>query len=230
MKMKEMVDRIIAGDDSDFTDLLQQELQNGAPVQEIGRLIRSENENAKGLGAYIAYEMIDPRPIYKDVATLLDHPIAQLRADAINTLVDCLTEYEAEILGKILLLLDDPNPFIHRQVICFIQLISRRTLNVAVNAAADAKPNSDFELLPKFVGKPKTNFKKITKLTIRKLVEHPNPILQRFGVALAVRPREIVDREFLEVANIVGQAECQNALKWTGERHLPIFASIGTIS
>jgi hypothetical protein len=187
--------------DSELTFALQSEFHKGFPLENLRPLLRSENLYTQGAAAYLVAEM-SPRLSYgmncvvADIADLLDSKIVRIRFDAIEALLGCTTGADGIILGRVMLRLDDEVFGIRWKVAQFIRFAERWQLRLAVENAAALRPDSAFPILAKVHGQ----YLNATTDTVRWLVEHPNPLVRRFGAAVAGRPRSVVDEQFLAMA------------------------------
>lgn len=202
MSPEEMIDRLVSGDD---TGVDSQELwaafTRDLAIEKLRPLLTSEHKLTRSYGAYLAYELgWQCYPLIGELTTLLTDPCPQNRSDAAVALTGCTTFKDGHALGRILLLLEDPDPFVQRAGMDFIKSCERRRLNVAINEAATIASDEIFKEFPRILGRPFTNYAKITKARVRHLVEHPHPVAQRFGAGLAVRPRLVIDDGLIELA------------------------------
>ena len=178
----------------------------GFSVIKLRPLLRSTRPEVRGLGSYLAYELGEKcRPLLNDIVRLLDDENSQIRADAINTLSECITKFDEHALGRIISLLDDPDPFVQRQVIRSIQICGTSELNVGIHSAAAMNPKTVFVRFPKLIG----GWRPISRRQIEKLWRSENPIARRLAVGMATRPRLVVDDSFLELVEGTDNSEFQ---------------------
>ena len=183
--------------DSSLSNELYRILHREFPIEGFRRLLTAKSDVAIGAAGFFVNEFgYKMHSFVKEITDLLDHKSPQIRFDAILGLRDCTTQADGEALGRVLLLLDDPDPFVHRGVMKFIQYSERWQLRAAVLRAAKLRPGTVFEEFRAEAGR----FSPITARKVRKFIEHPDAIARRFGVGLAVRPREVVDERFLKIA------------------------------
>jgi len=185
-------------DDGTLANDLLAEFGKGFPKENVRRLIASPNPATQGTVAFLmTFWNFELHPFVSEIATLLDSKDSRARFDTVEVLLDCTTPDDGEILGRALLLLDDEHQGVRWKVAQFICLAQRWQLRLAVKHAAAMRPNSGFKIIQDIHGQRLF----LTKSEIRWLVQHQEPVLRRFGAALAVRPREVIDESFLTIAS-----------------------------
>lgn len=229
MSPDEMIARMLADDNCDCSQQMCSAFRNGYPIENLRPLLTSPSLKTQGLGAYLAYELEwMVHPFVAELTDLLDSPEAQIRSDAMYALLRCTTPDDLGALGRVILLLDDPSPFVRRGAMRFVQLSERWRLSLGVREAAKLKPDTVFSRFPKYTGRH--TYPPISRRMIEHLVADPSPIAQRFGAGLAARPRLVVDTGFLTIAERCEEEECRNIVKWARERSLPTYAVPGRIA
>ncbi|QIA22053.1 hypothetical protein [Mesorhizobium sp. AA22] len=212
--------------DSELTFALQSEFHKGFPLENLRPLLTSGNLHTQAAAAFLVAE-ISPRLSFNmncvvaEIADLLDSKIAGIRFDAIEALLGCTTPADGAILGGVMLRLDDEHPGVRWRVTQFIRFAERWQLRLAVENAAALRPESAFPILLKAHGQ---HFKATTK-GVRWLLDHPDALVRRFGGAVAVRPRYVVDEQFLAMAEGSDDAEVREIAASCYHSHLtPIYA------
>ncbi len=191
----------------------------GFPLENLRRLLTSENDAAVQTAAYLVYELGWPvHPLVAEISELLQHAEPQVRFDAVHALRECTTKDDGEALGKAFLLLDDPSPFVHRGVIQFIQFAEDWKLRFAVHGAAKLRGGSVFETVISALIRKSPGI--LEKSELNKLVVHSDPIVRRFAAGMAIRPRHVVDEEFLDIALACNDEEGIRAVDWARDKAL----------
>ncbi|RWP75463.1 hypothetical protein [Mesorhizobium sp.] len=194
--------------DSELTFALQSEFHKGFPLENLRPLLTSDNLHTQAAAAYLVAEA-NSKMSYKmncvvaEIAGLLDSKIVRIRFDAIEALLGCTTPDDGAILGRVMLKLDDEVFGVRSKVAEFIRFAERWQLRLAVENAAALCPDSAFPILAKAHGQ----YLNATTKTVRWLLDHPNPLVRRFGAAVAVRPRSVVDEQFLAMAEASHDAD-----------------------
>ncbi|WP_233270509.1 hypothetical protein [Chachezhania sediminis] len=215
MTPEEMIQLVVSGSEDDYSQELNSAFHNGFPIEHLKPLLTSKNIEIQGLGSHLAYELGPKvRPLLEEIVPLLESERPQIRSDAIIILLDCATRFDAEPLGKVFCLLDDPDPFVQRGAMRFVQHCERAELNVGINAAARLCPGTVFEDFPRFLGKDFYNYRPISRAILRQLLLHESVVAKRLAVGLASRPRQVVDKTFLDLVSEATEEECQNVLLW----------------
>lgn len=222
MSPEKMFGIVLAGTDQDFSQELLAAFQNRFPIDYLRLLLRSEKPETLGLGSYLIYELgAKARGLLEDIVPLLSNRDPQIRGDAINALKDCMTKFDALALGKVLEKLADPDPFVQRTAMRFVQSCEQSLLVTGVFRAAEMNPGTVFEELPGFITKTTFSLRRsvpVTSHTLVRLLRHQSPVARRFGAALATRPRFIVDETYLDLASDMDEKECRNLVAWARER------------
>ncbi|WP_192365328.1 hypothetical protein [Mesorhizobium mediterraneum] len=187
--------------DSGLTFALQSEFHKGFPLENLRPLLTSGNIHTQAAAAFLVAE-ISPRLSFNmncvvaEIADLLDSKVVRIRFDAIEALLGCTTPADGAILGRVMLRLDDEVFGIRWKVAEFIRFAEWWQLRLAVENAAALCPDSAFPILASAHGQ----YLNATTKTVLWLLDHPNPLVRRFGAAVAVRPRSVVDEQFLAMA------------------------------
>ncbi len=227
MSPENMIEAILAGEDVDAFKLIGA-FRRGYPVKNLSRLLCSSNKRAVAAGAYIANQIgYMLRPCITELTALLDSESAQIRSDVIHGLGACATVKHTETLGKLILALDDPDPFVHRAAILSIARSRDDTrLAYGVRAAAELAPGTVFEDLAQVF----RSSERVDTETLVWLIEHQNPIARRFAVGVACRAEIILDAERLAIAEHCDDEKGQSVLDEMRRRPKPMGARIAWIN
>jgi len=207
MSPENMIERVLAGGgDYDLLWDLIRAIRNGFPVENLRPMLTSDDERVTATAAYLAYEIgSEMRPVLNELIPLAEHPGAQWRSDIIIAMTECVGPDDLDALSRIMLAFDDPDPFLHRAAIRFVIMAGSRSLANAISEAAKRYPGTPFEdiysLLRNGAGRYfSPDWSAIDEGKLREFIEHPAPVVRRFGAGLAARPKLVVDVELLEIA------------------------------
>ncbi len=196
---------------------------NGFPLENLRRLLLCDNYEAVTTGAYLVYELgWLVHPLVREIEGLLDHEDSQVRFDAIYALGECTTPSDGNALGRVLLLLDDPTPFVQRGVIMFIRSSDYWQLSIAVRVAAKMRPGTAFATV---IATSIRGGRIFDSAKLKVLVSHKDPVVRRFAAGMATRPRLIVDEDFLDIAAACNDEEGIHAIDWARQKALPTYAT-----
>ncbi|MCP5087959.1 MAG: hypothetical protein GY952_14290 [Rhodobacteraceae bacterium] len=228
MSPEKMIELVMSGKDSDFCQELCSAFWNGFPMENLRPLLVSTDPEILSLGSYIIYELgAKARCLLDDIVPHLDNEDAEIRANAIIALGECATKFDKSAIGKIIEMLDDPDSFVQRIAMRFVQSCDRGMLNVGIFQAAKMNPGTVFEELPGYLGETFFHIYQpvpISAEILENLLSHESPVAKRFGVGLATRPRLIVDESFIDLAAQIEEEECCNIVAWARERPCLIYA------
>lgn len=212
--------------DSTLTFALQSEFNRGFPLENLRPLLTSDNLHTQAAAAFLVAEIsskisYNVNCVVAEIADLLDSEVSGIRFDAIEALLGCTTPADGAILGRVMLRLDDEHAGVRWRTTEFIRFADRWQLRLAVENAATLRPDSAFPILAKAHGQ---HFRATTK-GIRWLLDHPDALVRRFGAAVAVRPRYVVDEQLLAMAEGSDDAEVREIAASCYHSHLtPIYA------
>ena len=212
MSPEKMIELVLTGEEYEFSQELCEAFWNGFPVENLRPLLASPSLRVQALGSYLVYELGGKaRPLLDDIVSNLEHSDAQIRADAINCLADCVTKFDTDLAGRLVLMLADEDPFVQRIAMKFVQYCDRSVLNAGVLNAAKTASDTVFKEFPRCIGERPIGAWSALPVCVNslaRLTHHESPIARRFGVALAARPRLIVDETFLDIAAVVADDGC----------------------
>jgi hypothetical protein len=227
MSPEEMIALVMAGDERCFGQELYGAFRKGFPIENLRPMLRSSDPEILGFGSYLVYELgARARGVIDDIVPLLESEYPQVRSDAMIALMGCATRFEGTALGKIICLLDDPDPFVQRGAMRFVQNCEDSQLAAGVFHASRHNPGTVFEDLPPFLGMKWPGHGNISVKGMAKLLSHESPVAKRFGVGLAARPRMVVDDSLLEIAYKYDDEECRCVLDNARSRPTPVGAVV----
>jgi hypothetical protein len=186
--------------------------QKGFPIENLRRLLVSEDDRVSSGAAFLANELGKMmRPFIDELVALASHTDAQARSDVLYALSHCAGPADLDALSRIMLAFDDPEPFVHRSAMMFVIMADDRSLASAITEAARRFPGSPFErILSILLGRRDRLYLPWEQIDAAKLSEFINceeAVVRRFGVGLAARPKPVVDVGFLEIARVCGDTE-----------------------
>jgi hypothetical protein len=237
MSPENMIEQVLAGgDDYELLWNLIGAVRDGFSIEKMRPLLSSDDPRVTAIAAYLAYELgAEMQPLLGELIPLADHPEPQCRSDIVHALIECAGPNDLDALSRIMLASDDPEPFIHRAAIQFVIVADGRSLANAVSEAVKRYPGTPFEdifVLLRNGGKGHffPDWGRIGKGKLRQFIQHPAPIVRRFGVGLAARPKLVVDAEFLEIARDCHDAEGLIMLDHISRRPKPTGARIAKLA
>ncbi|MGL4491078.1 MAG: hypothetical protein ACRCU5_16685 [Rhizobiaceae bacterium] len=179
-----------------FSQELYSAFRSGYPIENLRPLLTSTVPRIVSLGSYLVYELGGRAiELVHEIEVLLDNENPQVRSDAMIALEDCAVKIEnAPVLGKIMLLLDDPDGFVQGQAMAFTSRCRYWQLQFGLAEAKKMRPDSVFAKLHKL------SYSDLDQQLIKTLMDHPDPVARRFGVGLALRPRRVIDFGLVEIA------------------------------
>lgn len=229
MTPQDMMSKLLAPGfegDGELGNALLSEFKKGFPIENLRPLLVSSNVHTQATAAFITAEMgfrlsFKLNCVVAEVTDLLDSKNSRTRFDAIEALGNCTTPADGTLLGRIMLRLDDEHAGVRWKVAQFICFAQRWQLRLAVENAAALRPGSAFEILASAHGQ----YLMPTAKKVRWLLDHPDALVRRFGAAVAVRPREVVDERFVALAEHSGDAEVREIAASCRQGYLrPIYA------
>ncbi|WP_282611188.1 HEAT repeat domain-containing protein [Pelagibius sp. Alg239-R121] len=227
MSPENMIEAILAGEDVDAFELIGA-FYRGYPVKNLSKLLCSNYKPAVAAGAYIANQIGNMlQPCIDELTVLLNDESVQIRSDVIFGLGACANVRHEEALGRLLLALGDPDPFVHRAAILSIAR-NRDDTRLAYGARAAAKlaPGTVFEEIAEVF----RSSERVDTETLKQLIRHQNPIARRFAVGVACRAEIILDAERLAIVENCNDEKGRLVLNEMRRRPKPIGARIACIS
>ncbi len=184
------------GDGTLVNDFIS-ELGTTIPLENLKLFFLSDNPATRAAGAFLSTFMGRRRNLnfmIDTLAPLLDDPRERVRADVIESITEFAEHKDAQLLGRVMLHLDDESRLVRYIMVSFIQHGPYWMLQRAIDNAAKLKPGSAFSDIRDIYDR------RPTAETIRMMLNHSSATVRRFGVALAGKPRKIVFYRFLEEA------------------------------
>lgn len=129
----ELIDRLCAGgDDSSANDLLS-EVFHGYPVENLRRLLHSDEETAVKAGAWILSELAErAAPMMADIVALLGHPLRYVRFFALDAVLTSATADDGAAVATAIGLINDPDDAVRWKALTFLAWASADQLAASV--------------------------------------------------------------------------------------------------
>ena len=203
-------------------DLLR-EFFRGYPVENLKLLIHSDLSSARGTASFIATELgLLAAPLLVDIASLLTQPTARSRYDALSALRACATYKDGWAIAIVLKCLDDPWPGVRMGAIDAVRVGERQALIAGFNHLKSKDPESVYARFGKAFLKAERGNNEV----IVTLISDKDPIVRRFGVGLAARPRLVVDQTRLKLAATSIDPEVSEYATQATEHVLPPWGTL----
>jgi hypothetical protein len=135
----ELLARVLSGDEwaSGVSNDLLNEFFRGYPIENLVRLLGSDDERVVQSGAWIASELArDARPILKDLATLFDYPNVGVRYYCVETVLTAATDEDGEVVGSAISRITDSERPVRKMA---FELMARADRSLLVAGAPYAK-------------------------------------------------------------------------------------------
>ena len=176
------------------TELLD-EFFLGYPVENLVKLIHSDDEGIVRVGVWLASELgAKCHPILREVSALFDHPSEYVRFFAIDCVLSASNTSDGDLVAAVTRFLRDPSPAVRSKAIDFFARIRIEKLSVVLDASESSKLCTDDVEGIQLILSSKTSVEKI-----RQFIESDDPIQRKYGVAAAARVYS-VQQDLLHVA------------------------------
>jgi hypothetical protein len=108
----ELLALVLSGDESGISNDLLNEFFRGYPIDNLVKLLRSDDKRVVQNGAWIASELArDAKPILRYLIPLFDSPDMRVRYYCVETALTAATDEDGEVMGSaILRIADDERP------------------------------------------------------------------------------------------------------------------------
>jgi hypothetical protein len=109
----ELLARVLSGDEwaSGLSNDLLNEFFRGYPIENLVKLLRSDDERVVQSGAWIASELArDAQPILGHLIPLFDYPNVNVRYDCVETALTAATPADGEVMGCAIARITDSAP------------------------------------------------------------------------------------------------------------------------
>lgn len=218
----EVLDSEIEQKDGLANDLLR-EFHRGHPIEHLKLLIYSDLRSARSTAAFIAEELFHrAAPLLKDIATLLDHPSPRARYDALSALWKCATYNDGWAIAAALRCLEDSWPGVRKGAMDAVRLANREALLAGFKTLKSQDSTSGYARF----GRAFLKAERGDNGVIEGLLSDPSPVVRRFAVGLAARPRLVVDQTRLNLASSSSEQDLAEYAAEAGDFVLPPWSSL----
>jgi hypothetical protein len=125
MRGDELVERICQGGSDDDTHELLAEFDRGYPINNLRRLLRSDQDRVIKAGAWIISELGQgAAPLMADVEALLRHPLRYARFFALDAVLAAASPSHGKVISRAIRLIDDSDEAVRWKA---MQFLSRAT-------------------------------------------------------------------------------------------------------
>jgi hypothetical protein len=128
-----LMGRVLAGENGAAANDLLSEFVCGYPLDRLRLLLQSKNDDAVRTGAFIASELGRQfAPLIDEAASMLDHPIASVRFDALDVILVVATTEHADLLARAIRLISDSDKSVRWKAMRFLRRATIEQLNAAL--------------------------------------------------------------------------------------------------
>lgn len=132
---EQLIASVLLSDDETTASSLLNEFYNGYPVENVFRLLDSNNVHAVEVGAWISFEISTSLGGYASrLAQYLDHPSYKVRFDLVHAILNAAGEDDTDALSQVVLLLFDPDHRVRKAVTRFLIMIPTQFLSIVHNS------------------------------------------------------------------------------------------------
>lgn len=185
-------------------DLLS-ELYAGYPVENLDRLLHSDDRVVVGVGAWLLSELVElAAPMMDEVPALLSSPIRSVRYDAIAVVLENADERHGPVIAQVMNLSRDPESGVRWKVLEFLTEASIEQLE----AGASCLPPGQVKELAEWLILQDGEEPDLAGIVIR--LEAGDPVTRLFAAAAAASLSGKEDTNLLEHAAVVEQEEIRS--------------------
>ncbi|WP_433435661.1 hypothetical protein [Nonomuraea sp. CA-141351] len=185
-------------------DLLS-ELYAGYPVENLDRLLHSDDAVVVGVGAWLLSELVElAAPMMDEVPALLSSPIRSVRYDAIAVVLENADERHGPIIAQVMNLSRDPESGVRWKVLEFLTEASIEQLE----AGASCLPPGQIKELAEWLILQDGEEPDPGGIIIR--LEAGDPVTRLFAAAAAASLADEENTDLLEHAAMVEQEEIRS--------------------
>lgn len=174
------------------------ELGRAIPVESLRLLLISKQRHSRASGAFIAAETrCDLHGMLAELVALLEDDSPRICGDAIEAIGKAVRWGDREAMGRVLLGLGHSAPIVRYKTIEFVRFCPAWQFEQACRHAPPIDPHPAFSQLAELVSDWRTRLPDL----IESMLLSPEPIIVRFGLALAGRPYPTIVDRFLAQAS-----------------------------
>lgn len=138
----ELIERLEAGhdDDGEAANALLKEVWAGYPVENLRRLVRSEQEPAAKSGAWLISELGNrAAPLRDELPALLGHRLPYVRFFAVDAVLAGATPGDGPVVARAIQLIDDSNAGVRWKVVNLLAHADADTLRAGLASVDDVR-------------------------------------------------------------------------------------------
>jgi hypothetical protein len=185
-------------------DLLS-ELYAGYPVENLGRLLHSDDEKVLGTGAWLLSELSElAAPMMDEVPALLSSPIRNVRYHATAVALENADERHGPVIAQVMNLSRDPESAVRWKVLEFLTEASLEQLE----AGASCLPAGQVKELAEWLILQDGEEPDLAGIVIR--LDAGDPVTRLFAAAAAASLSDEGDTNLLEHAAMAGEEEIRS--------------------
>ncbi|MFI7454088.1 hypothetical protein ACIBQX_41820 [Nonomuraea sp. NPDC049714] len=185
-------------------DLLS-ELYAGYPVENLGKLLHSDNEVLVGTGAWLLSELVElAAPMMDEVPALLASPLRAVRYNATAVVLENADERHGPIIAQVMNLSRDPESAVRWKVLEFLTEASIEQLQAGVSCL----PPGQMKELAEWLILEDGEEPDLPGIVIR--LEAGDPVTRLFAAAAAASLSDEQDTSLLEHAARVEEEEIRS--------------------
>lgn len=185
------------------SDLLV-DLGRTVPLESLRLLLTSPNARTRAAGAFLAtFQNQNISSMVSELAALLGDSNSRTRFDAVESILRCSTRDHGEYLAQALFALDDEHDAVRMGAVQFVRFARDWQLRLARQHAALLKPQTAFSVISDI----SEQWRDDVSAMIRKMLDHSEPVVRRYGLGLAGRARLVVVDAFVEWARASADPE-----------------------
>ena len=188
---KHLIERIASLDPQDdrvgvLANELLREFQRGYALDDLRKLLRSEDEHLVAIAVWITSELgVKCRPLIGDVLPMLAHPRKGIRFDALNCVFWILPQNGCD-LTKAIYLIGDSEDGIRRKVLDILSRLSREQIEAAYRCThAEWTDSSQRDGLGWLLSSDALDPKQVISA-----LQNPQPVIRKYGAVAAARLRD----------------------------------------
>jgi hypothetical protein len=181
------------------------ELYAGYPVENLGKLLHSDNEVVVGTGAWLLSELVElAAPMMDEIPALLSSPLRAVRYNAIAVVLENADERHGPIIAQVMNLSRDPESGVRWKVLEFLAEASIEQLE----AGASCLPPGQVKELAEWLILQDGEEPDLAGIVIR--LEAGDPVTRLFAAAAAASLSDEEDMSLLEHAAMVEEEEIRS--------------------
>jgi len=196
-------------DDGRLVNDLLSEFGRGFAIENLRRLSTPHTE---GDLAFLVSELgKKARPVLDEIVDLLQSASPRVRGDAIGALSQCTTWEDGPEVAKIVEGLGDPHPGVRWTAGNALRYMGSQTLEAGLEYLRQESGEAIASFRSWFLAierRPET-----AEGVLRRLLNHDDPVARRFGAAMCLRPRLVIDPKRVALAEAASDPEIVDGVR-----------------